>query len=233
MRQRHADPDRRDHEAVLADLENGVTSLWLVRRRGRRSRSTRSPTVLDGVYLDLAPVVLDAGADVDAAAEAFLRPVDGARRRPRGRARQPRRRPARAAGPHRARPPDLAGARRRSPGRAPREYPRLRARRPWTRCRTTTPAAPTPQELGCSLAAGVAYLRALTEAGLSVDEACAQLEFRYAATADQFPTIAKLRAARRLWARVAEVVRRRADGARPAPARRHLAGDDDPRATRG
>jgi methylmalonyl-CoA mutase len=32
-----------------------------------------------------------------------------------------------------------------------------------------------------------------------------QLEFRYAATADQFLTIAKLRAARRLWARVAEV----------------------------
>ncbi|MGW1926800.1 methylmalonyl-CoA mutase family protein, partial [Streptomyces massasporeus] len=38
-----------------------------------------------------------------------------------------------------------------------------------------------------------------------VAEACAQLEFRYAATADQFLTIAKLRAARRLWARVAEV----------------------------
>ncbi len=31
-----------------------------------------------------------------------------------------------------------------------------------------------------------------------------QLEFRYAATADQFGTVAKLRAARRLWARVAQ-----------------------------
>lgn len=61
------------------------------------------------------------------------------------------------------------------------------------------------QELGSSLATGVAYLRALTEAGLGVEEACAQLEFRYAATADQFLTIAKMRAARRLWARVAEV----------------------------
>ncbi|MGW4699655.1 methylmalonyl-CoA mutase family protein, partial [Streptomyces sp. NPDC004285] len=60
------------------------------------------------------------------------------------------------------------------------------------------------QELGCSLATGVAYLRGLTAAGLSVTEACGQLEFRYAATADQFLTIAKLRAARRLWARVAE-----------------------------
>ncbi|MEU5420958.1 methylmalonyl-CoA mutase family protein, partial [Streptomyces sp. NPDC020667] len=61
------------------------------------------------------------------------------------------------------------------------------------------------QELGASLATGVAYLRALTDRGLGVDQACAQLEFRYAATADQFLTIAKLRAARRLWARVAEV----------------------------
>lgn len=61
------------------------------------------------------------------------------------------------------------------------------------------------QELGASLATGVAYLRELTGAGLSVEQACAQIEFRYAATADQFLTIAKLRAARRLWARVAEV----------------------------
>jgi methylmalonyl-CoA mutase len=65
--------------------------------------------------------------------------------------------------------------------------------------------ASAAQELGCSLATGVAYLRLLTEAGLPVDAAFGQLEFRYAATADQFLTIAKLRAARRLWGRVAEV----------------------------
>src|SRR3712207_7312126 len=61
------------------------------------------------------------------------------------------------------------------------------------------------EELGCSLAAGVAYLRALTDGGLAVDEAFGQLEFRYAASADQFTTIAALRAARRLWDRVGEV----------------------------
>ncbi len=61
------------------------------------------------------------------------------------------------------------------------------------------------EELGCSLAAGVAYLRALTDGGLPVDEAFAALEFRYAASADQFTTIAALRAARRLWDRVGEV----------------------------
>src|SRR4029453_10731684 len=51
------------------------------------------------------------------------------------------------------------------------------------------------EEPGCSIAAGVAYLRALTGSadggqGLSVDEAFGQLEFRYAASADQFTTIA-------------------------------------------
>jgi methylmalonyl-CoA mutase len=49
----------------------------------------------------------------------------------------------------------------------------------------------------------VAYLRALRAAGLPADAAFGQLEFRYAATADQFTTIAKFRAARRTWARVA------------------------------
>jgi methylmalonyl-CoA mutase len=58
------------------------------------------------------------------------------------------------------------------------------------------------QELGCALAAGTEYLRAMRAAGLPGPAAAAQLEFRFAATADQFATIAKLRAARRTWARV-------------------------------
>ena len=70
------------------------------------------------------------------------------------------------------------------------------------------------QEVACSLAAGVWYLRELTEAGISIDAACSELEFTYAATADQFATIAKLRAARQCWLRVAEV-----SGASPAARR--------------
>lgn len=67
------------------------------------------------------------------------------------------------------------------------------------------------QEVACSLAAGVWYLRELTEAGIDIDAACGELEFTYAATADQFATIAKLRAARQCWSRIAE-----ASGASPA-----------------
>jgi methylmalonyl-CoA mutase len=61
------------------------------------------------------------------------------------------------------------------------------------------------QELAYSLAAGATYLRLLVEAGSSVEEAAALIDFRYAATDEQFPTIAKLRAARRLWNRVVEL----------------------------
>ena len=63
-------------------------------------------------------------------------------------------------------------------------------------------------ELAGSVAAGVAYLRLLSDGGLGVRDALRQISFRFAADDDQFMTIAKLRAARQLWARVAEVVGR-------------------------
>ncbi|MFI9114001.1 methylmalonyl-CoA mutase family protein [Streptomyces venezuelae] len=199
VRQRHLAADR---DAVLSDLENGVTSLWLGVGGGGIPVSALG-SVLDGVYLDLAPVVLDAGDETTAAAERLLRlyeergVADDAARGNLG------------ADPlgHQARTgrpaydlASVAGLARRCADR----HPGLRA--------LTVDALPyheaggsAAQELGCSLATGVAYLRGLTEAGLSVAEAAGQLEFRYAATADQFLTIAKLRAARRLWARVVEV----------------------------
>ncbi len=60
-------------------------------------------------------------------------------------------------------------------------------------------------EVAFSLAAGVHYLRALEAAGVVLDDALRLLEFRYAATDEQFPTIAKFRAARSLWQRVGEL----------------------------
>ncbi|MDE0215448.1 MAG: methylmalonyl-CoA mutase family protein [bacterium] len=72
------------------------------------------------------------------------------------------------------------------------------------------------QELAGSLADGVAYLRACEQAGIDLASAADKLEFRYAAGVDQFLTMAKLRAARRLWARVTE-----ACGIEPAAQRQH------------
>lgn len=201
VRQRHAHPDPAvTREAILADLENGATSVWL--RLGDGGAPVAAlPEMLRGVLLDLAPVVLDAGASAGEAADAFLSLVSE-----RGDA-------ADASGGLGADPFGLQ-ARTGTAGsmdeaaalavRCVREFPKLRA----------IVADGTPyhdagggdaEELGASVAAGVAYLRALTGAGLSVDEAFGQIEFRLAVNADQFSSIAKLRAMRRLWARVAEV----------------------------
>ncbi|MEV5508472.1 methylmalonyl-CoA mutase small subunit [Streptomyces orinoci] len=208
IRQHHAHPDpRRANEAVLADLENGATSLWLTVGEGGLPVDGL-PAALDGVYLDLAAIALDAGAGFQAAADALLRLHDE------------RQVPAEAATGTLGADPLGTLARTGTAAdhtaaaqlalRCARQRPGLRAlvvdALPYHEA-----GASAAQELGCSLATGVAYLRELTAAGLSVEEACGQLEFRYAATADQFLTIATLRAARRLWSRIAEV-----SGAGPA-----------------
>ncbi|WP_037604384.1 methylmalonyl-CoA mutase family protein [Streptacidiphilus rugosus] len=208
VRQRHEGGDARQvNTAALADLENGVTSLWLGVGASALPVAGLSKA-LEGVYLDLAPIVLDAGAQTGEAARELLRLFE-----------------RQGVAPESARGNlggDPLGHLARTGTAASlddvldlaricaQQYPGIRA--------LTVDALPyheagasAAEELGCSLATGVAYLRSLTGAGLSVDAACRQLEFRYAATADQFLTVAKLRAARRLWSRVAEV-----SGAAPA-----------------
>ena len=58
------------------------------------------------------------------------------------------------------------------------------------------------QELAFAIATGVAYLRLLEAAGLALDQARRRLSFLLAADADEFLTIAKFRALRKLWARI-------------------------------
>ncbi|GAA2276914.1 MULTISPECIES: methylmalonyl-CoA mutase small subunit [Kitasatospora] len=206
VRQRHADPDAaRSNEAVLADLENGVTSLWLVLGEAGLPVSVL-PAALRGVYLDLASVTLDAGAEFRAAAEQFfaLLAENGvlAEAASGNLGADPLGLLARTGDDSRtdALLADTAALAAQCEG----TYPGVRA--------LTVDAlvyhdagASAAQELGCALATGVAYLRELTAAGLTADAAAGQLEFRYAATEDQFLTIAKFRAARRIWARVAQV----------------------------
>ncbi|MGE0034257.1 MAG: methylmalonyl-CoA mutase family protein [Xanthobacteraceae bacterium] len=61
------------------------------------------------------------------------------------------------------------------------------------------------QELGYALAVAVTYLRALEAGGSALDAARGMIYFRLAADADEFLTIAKFRAMRKLWARVEAV----------------------------
>lgn len=58
------------------------------------------------------------------------------------------------------------------------------------------------QELTCLLASGVTYLRALSEAGMAVDQAAGAIVFNVAIGTDFFTGIAKLRALRMMWSRV-------------------------------
>jgi methylmalonyl-CoA mutase len=202
VRARH---DRSDpaavNEAVLTDLEHGVRSLWLVLGPGALPIADL-PAALDGVLLDLAPITLDAGPWHDEALQALLR-LHAERGIPTGQVTgnagvDPLGELARTGEPMDL---DIIAGR---VGAYARRYPQLRC--------MVVDALPyhdaggsDAEELAASIATGVAYLRALTAYGLDVHAAAEQLEFRYAVTADQFAGIAKLRAARRLWARVTEV----------------------------
>jgi methylmalonyl-CoA mutase len=199
IRGRYSHPDPAvAREQIMTDLDSGVSSLWLEIGAGAIPVEA-IPDVLAEVYLDLATVVLDAGEHGGAAAQMLL---DTAGRRgvdqlqavlgidPIGLLA----RTGLDAG--------LADAAALA-ARCAADLPGVRA--------IVVDALPfhdaggtDATELGCALAAGAEYLRALTEAGLPMAGAFGQLEFRYAATADQFATIAKLRAARRTWSRVAE-----------------------------
>ncbi len=222
VRQRHAEPDpAAANAALLADLENGAHSIWLSVGEGGTAVADL-PAVLDGVFLDLAPVVLDGGGAEEFLALATDRGVDPATllgtlgldpigERARTGAGSSPDAPSLDA-------PSLDAPSLDAPSldaavslarRVAAEFPLVKA--------IVVDGLPVHgaggsdgQELGFTLAAGVAYLRALTAAGLDIDTAARLLEFRLAATAEQFPTIAKFRAARRLWSRVLE-----ASGAAP------------------
>ncbi|CAB4697481.1 MAG: methylmalonyl-CoA mutase [Actinobacteria bacterium] len=171
------------HEEALVDLEGGVTSLWL-----SLDGDPDLATLLDGVLLDLAPVVLDAPGAPLAAAESFLA-YAGDRELAAG---------TNLGAPAHGSVEDLV---------AVAGLARSRGLLGVVVDATLVhdQGASDAQELGWSMAQGVGVLRTLTSAGVPLEDAAGLIEFRYAATDEQFPTIAKLRAARRLWARVLEL----------------------------
>jgi methylmalonyl-CoA mutase len=172
------------HEEAMTDLENGVTSLWL-RLPADADLDSVLDTLLDGVFLDLAPVVLDATGDPVVAAEAFVAYAEDVELHAGTNLGIPA---AQATGTA----AELAG------GAGVLGF-----------VVDATPVhdrgASDVQELAHSMHVAAAYLRTLTEAGVSAADAAALVEFRYAVTDEQFGSIAKLRAARRLWARVLEL----------------------------
>jgi methylmalonyl-CoA mutase len=193
VRQRHLDPDAgRTNAAALADLTNGATSLWLTIGEGALAVADL-PRALDGVYLDLAPVALDAGAATREAAAAFLALVARS-----GIAAEEVRGTLGA---------DPIGLRARTGASADLglldidTLPNLRVATVDGTVYNDAGGSDS-DELAMAAAVGVAYLRALTDGGRSVEDALGRLEFRYSVNADQFASIAKLRAARVIWNRI-------------------------------
>ncbi|WP_063050990.1 methylmalonyl-CoA mutase family protein [Nocardia arthritidis] len=186
---------------ILAALENGISAIWLgVGERG--VPVAELPTALNGVLFELAPLTLDAGGDVADAADQVFAVLDGYA--------APAREDIRVslgAAPLTSRFADLTDT---GLAEAVALAGRAAARPESVRAITVDgtvfhdAGASDAQELGAAVAAGLAYLRTLTES-VDIADALEQLEFRFAATDDQFATIAKLRAARQLWARVAQV----------------------------
>jgi len=192
------------NERILAALENGVSALWL--QVGAAGLPVDAlPAVLDKVLLDLAPVSLDAGADTVAAAEALYALLDartdvadrGAVRVGLGAA------PLTSAFSGRA---DVTVADAIALATAAAD--RAETVRALTVDGTAfhNAGASDAEELGAAIAAGLEYLRELVAAGRTAANALGQIEFRLAATDDQFQTIAKFRAGRQVWARIAQVV---------------------------
>jgi methylmalonyl-CoA mutase len=189
--------------AILLALTDGTSALE-VRTGAGGVPVDQLDRVFEGVFLDLVPVILDAGIDLAAVAGELLtlvQPFDADQR-------------ARLSIDLGADPltAPLSGRAAASEGDVVATAAKLTEYDGGVRAVTVDAAAlhnlgaSASLELAGAIAAGVAYLRLLTESGLSAADALRQISFRFAADDDQFATIAKLRAARRLWARVAEVV---------------------------
>lgn len=216
-------PDPADaNKTVLRELERGSTELTIRFDEAFRSGVTPSDpefaqlggvdgvllastgdlgAVLADVYLDLAPIHLQPGAQFTRGAEQLMAVWDARELDP-----------TTVSGGFGADPIGHLASTGRLPqgiepalielsslaARASRSHPGVR-----TVSVDTTPyvesGASEVQELAVMLATGAAYLRALATVGLDADAACAQIEVTLSTDTDVFTGIAKLRAARRLW----------------------------------
>ncbi|WP_019926643.1 methylmalonyl-CoA mutase family protein [Nocardia sp. BMG111209] len=200
--QRFGGPDAAAvNREMLSALDNGVTAVWL--GAGERGVPVADlPAALNGLLFDLAPLSLDAGGDAAAVAAQVFAVLDEYR------AAEPADvRVALGVTPLTSRFNDTSHTDLDTAVELARQaIARPETIRAITVCGVAlhNAGASDAQELGAAIAAGLDYLRALTTAGIDIADALGQLVFRFAATDDQFGTIAKFRAGRRLWARVAE-----------------------------
>ena len=229
VRQEYAHPDRAAaNREILADLAGGTTSLLLrlddaarrgldpdheaavdlAGRHGMMLYSTDDfDAALDGVHLNLVAVTLDAGAAFLPAAAALA----GLWRR-RGVA------PDEASGAFNADPIGVLARDGQLPISLDSAMSTMADLARWTAMNyprvtavgvDTSPyhdaGATAAQDIAFGMATAVEYLRAMVKEGMDVGLAASQFLFRIGLGTHHFLAIAKLRAARQLWARVVEV----------------------------
>ena len=188
-----------DNEALLTDLQGGVSALVLDFSADSAALADLD-ALLDGVVLDIAPLSLVPGAHGVKAASAVAELLDA------------RNVPAEAVCFLNL---DPLGATLLYGDGGPQDDAALVAlaeKRPGLRLMTASGAAfhakgaGVPQELGWMLAALTDYLRRLEAAGMAPAEALSKITLTRAADVDMFATLAKIRAARLLFANIAAAV---------------------------
>ncbi|MDR1264659.1 MAG: methylmalonyl-CoA mutase family protein [Propionibacteriaceae bacterium] len=198
--QLHEDPDpARCHRAVMDDLLAGATGIWL-----RVDPDAIAPgdvaAVLQGVIPQAASITVSSQAWQEAAAEALFDfwSQSGAPTVEGSLGLDPL-----AAAALSGRPADLS----RLAHWASRalECPRARALTVDVTVYDDAGSGDIGQ-VAYAAASGLEYVRALVAGGLTPAQAYDQIIFRQSATADQFATIARVRALRRVWDRVGEVL---------------------------
>ena len=203
---RHPDPVRANREALEA-LAGGAASILL----------TIDPTgaagvaigdgeglarVLDGVMIDVAPVALDAGFLAAAAADWLGALAKSAPAAPLALNMDPLSAFAAAGvspGPMESHLIACATVGARLAG----AYPKATLFQASGRC-VHESGGTEAQEIAFAAAAALAYAKALVRAGLPMADAFARVTLSLAVDADYFLSIAKLRAARLVWARMAQ-----------------------------
>ena len=191
---------------ILVDLESGASALALTVGSDRHTgvASTDLAAALDGVYLDMVPVTLIQGEDFKAGVQAY-EAVIGGRAYKKG---------------------DLAGSLGVDPigtlartGRlqitvedAVADGAEIASRWSMVQPNVATfnadgtvfsnAGGSEAIEIAATISSAIVYLRAMEQVGLSLQTAAAQIQFTFSANADIWLTIAKFRAARRVWASV-------------------------------
>ncbi|MDR1808152.1 MAG: methylmalonyl-CoA mutase family protein [Propionibacteriaceae bacterium] len=198
--QLHEDPDpARTNQAVLDDLNAGGTGVWLRVDEDALSKDDVA-AALAGVLPDAVTIAVSSVGHQGCAAKALLKFYEAAGQT--------------AVKGNLGIDPLAAAAVTGEAADLSALAEWVAAARPYQGVRALTvdvtpydnAGAGDIDQVANAVATGIEYVRALAGQGVDAAEAFGQIAFRQSATADQFTTIARFRALRRLWARVGEVL---------------------------